>query len=116
MECLLSTPVAPLEVMPGKLMPYVFVGLLQATLVLGAAGMLFGVPCGGSLFCWRRSDPAVHHDNLAIGYTFSTFAKTQLQAVQMVGCSSFRTSCCRASCSPSRHADLGAMGQRAACP
>lgn len=84
MESLLVMPISPLEVMLGKIMPYVLVGFLQGTLVLGAAVMLFGVPVAGSIALLAALTILFITTNLSIGYTFSTFAKTQLQSVQMV--------------------------------
>jgi ABC-2 type transport system permease protein len=84
MESLLVMPISPLEVMLGKIMPYVLVGFLQGTLVLGAAVMLFGVPVAGSIAMLAALAILFITTNLSIGYTFSTFAKTQLQSVQMV--------------------------------
>jgi ABC-2 type transport system permease protein len=76
MENLLATPVRPVEVMIGKIIPYIVVGYIQVTLILVAARFLFGVPMVGSL-------ALVYACNLAMGITFSALAKNQLQAVQM---------------------------------
>ena len=62
MESLLVMPISPLEVMLGKILPYVLVGLLQGTLVLGAAVMLFGVPVAGSIAAAGGAHDPVHHD------------------------------------------------------
>jgi ABC-2 type transport system permease protein len=83
MENLLSTPVRPLEVMIGKIIPYILVGYLQMLLILAAARFLFGVPVEGSvllLFCVSLLFIAA---NLGVGLTFSTLARNQLQAMQM---------------------------------
>jgi ABC-2 type transport system permease protein len=83
MENLLSTPVRPFEVMAGKILPYIAVGYIQVTLILVAARLLFNVPMVGSvilLYCVALIFIAA---NLAVGITFSTLAKNQLQAVQM---------------------------------
>jgi ABC-2 type transport system permease protein len=83
MENLLATPVRPLEVMVGKILPYIAVGYIQVTLILVAARILFNVPMVGSvvlLYCMALIFIAA---NLAVGITFSTLAKNQLQAVQM---------------------------------
>jgi ABC-2 type transport system permease protein len=83
MENLLATPVRPFEVMVGKILPYVAVGYIQVTLILIAARFLFGVPMVGSLgLLYVVSLPFIAA-NLAMGITFSTLAKNQLQAVQM---------------------------------
>ena len=83
MENLLATPVRPFEVMLGKIIPYIIVGYIQLTLILLAARLLFDVPMVGSLaLVYAVSLPFIAA-NLAMGITFSTLAKNQLQAVQM---------------------------------
>ena len=84
MEGLLAMPIAPLEIMLGKISPYVLVGFMQGTLVLGAAVVLFSVPVTGSLALLASLTILFITTNLSIGYTFSTFARSQLQSVQMV--------------------------------
>jgi ABC-2 type transport system permease protein len=84
MESLLAMPIAPLEIMLGKIIPYVLVGFLQGTLVLSASVILFNVPIVGSLTLLAGLTILFIITNLAIGYTFSTLAKSQLQSVQMV--------------------------------
>jgi ABC-2 type transport system permease protein len=84
METLLAMPIAPLEIMLGKIAPYVLVGFLQGTLVLGAGVLLFHVPIVGSLPLLAVLTILFITTNLAIGYTFSTLAKSQLQSIQMV--------------------------------
>jgi len=83
MENLLSMPITPVEVMLGKIVPYVVVGFIQATLILGIGVVLFGVPVLGSLSLLAALSALFITANLAIGYTFSTIAKNQLQAMQM---------------------------------
>jgi len=83
MENLLSMPITPVEVMLGKIVPYVVVGFIQATLILGIGVVLFGVPVLGSLTLLAALSALFITANLAIGYTFSTIAKNQLQAMQM---------------------------------
>jgi ABC-2 type transport system permease protein len=83
MENLLSTPVHPLEVIVGKIVPYIFVGYIQMTLVLLAAKFVFGVPIVGSVPLLVVLTFLFLVANLAVGITFSTIAKNQLQAVQM---------------------------------
>lgn len=82
-ESLLSTPVQPLEVMIGKLMPYIIVGYIQVFLILIAAFLLFSVPMFGSLFLLVIASLPFIAANLAMGITFSSMAQNQLQAVQM---------------------------------
>ena len=83
MENLLSTPVRPLEVMLGKILPYILVGYIQAALILTAARLLFGVPMHGSLVLLMGLTLVFIGANLSVGVTFSTLARNQLQAVQV---------------------------------
>ena len=83
MENLLATPVRPFEVMVGKILPYIMVGYVQVTLILLAAKFLFAVPMTGSLGLLYVVSFFFIAANLAMGITFSTLAKNQLQAVQM---------------------------------
>jgi ABC-2 type transport system permease protein len=83
MENLLSTPVHPGEVIVGKIVPYIMVGYVQVALVLLAAKFLFGVPFIGSVPLLVGLTFLFIVANLAVGITFSTIAKNQLQAVQM---------------------------------
>jgi ABC-2 type transport system permease protein len=84
MESLLAMPITPLEIMFGKIAPYVVVGFGQGTLVLGASVVLFGVPILGSLALLSVLTILFITTNLSIGFTFSTLAQTQLQSMQMV--------------------------------
>jgi len=83
MENLLSMPVRPLEVMTGKIVPYILVGYLQAGLILAAARYLFDVPVEGGLGLLLCATFVFIVANLAMGITFSTVARNQLQAMQM---------------------------------
>lgn len=83
MENLLSTPVRPLEVMIGKILPYILVGYIQIILILIAAKILFHVPMRGSLLLIFALSLLFIAANLTVGVTFSTVAKNQLQAMQM---------------------------------
>jgi ABC-2 type transport system permease protein len=83
MESLLSMPIKPVEVMFGKIVPYVMVGFLQAAMILGIGIFLFGVPVFGSMFLLALMSTLFITTNLAIGYTFSTLAQNQLQAMQL---------------------------------
>ena len=83
MENLLTTPIRPLEVMLGKLIPYIMVGYLQMLLIVVAAHLLFQVPLLGSLSLLFAVSLLFIGANLSVGVTFSTVAKNQLQAVQM---------------------------------
>jgi ABC-2 type transport system permease protein len=83
MENLLATPVRPIEVMLGKILPYIAVGYIQVTLILLAARFIFHVPMIGSVPLLYAVALLFIAANLAVGITFSTLAKNQLQAVQM---------------------------------
>ena len=83
MENLLATPVRPLEVMLGKIVPYIVVGYVQVVVILTAAKFLFDVPMVGSLALLSTVLILFIAANLAIGFTFSTLAKSQMQAMQM---------------------------------
>ncbi len=83
MENLLATPVRPVEVMVGKIIPYIVVGYIQVTLILVAARFIFHVPLVGSLPLLYAVAFLFIAANLAVGITFSTLAQNQLQAVQM---------------------------------
>ncbi len=83
LESLLSMPISPLEIMIGKIVPYIMVGFTQASLIVGFGVLLFGVPILGSLFLLAMLSTLFIATNLSIGYTFSTVAQNQLQAIQM---------------------------------
>jgi ABC-2 type transport system permease protein len=83
MESLLAMPITPVEVMLGKIIPYVLVGFLQAALIIGLGVGIFGVPIFGSIALLAALSTLFITTNLAIGYTFSTIAQNQLQAMQM---------------------------------
>jgi len=83
MENLLSMPARPFEVLIGKLVPYILVGYVQVGLILAAARFLFDVPMAGSLILLLTAALLFIVANLAMGITFSTLARNQLQAVQM---------------------------------
>jgi ABC-2 type transport system permease protein len=83
MENLLATPVRPIEVMTGKIAPYIVVGYTQVVIILLAARVLFQVPIEGSLVLLSIALIMFIAANLAVGFTFSTLARNQLQAMQM---------------------------------
>ncbi len=83
-ENLLAMPTHPLEIMIGKIVPNIFVGLIQSALVLAAAHWIFGVPVLGSMLLLFGAVVIFIAANLAVGYTFSTIAQNQLQAMQMM--------------------------------
>ena len=83
MESLLSMPIKPVEIMLGKIVPYVLVGFIQASLIIGIGVLVFGVPVLGSLFILALLSTLFITANLSIGYTFSTIVQNQLQAMQL---------------------------------
>jgi ABC-2 type transport system permease protein len=83
MENLLSMPITPLEIMLGKITPYVVIGFLQAATIVIAGILLFDVPIVGNIMLLAVLTTLFIAVNLSVGYTFSTLAQNQLQAVQM---------------------------------
>jgi ABC-2 type transport system permease protein len=83
MENLLSMPTRPFEVLVGKIIPYILVDYVQAALILVAARVLFDVPMIGNVWLLLVVTSVFITANLAMGITFSTLAKNQLQAMQM---------------------------------
>jgi ABC-2 type transport system permease protein len=83
LENLLAMPITPIEIMLGKIIPYVIAGFVQATIIISIGVFLFGVPLLGSLGMLALLTTLFVATNLSIGYTFSTVAQNQLQAMQM---------------------------------
>lgn len=83
MENLLATPARPFEVMVGKIAPYILIGYVQVAVILVAARVLFDVPMVGSLWTLSLALVLFIAANLAVGFTFSTIARNQLQAMQL---------------------------------
>jgi len=83
MENLLSMPTRPSEVLIGKITPYILIGYIQVAVILIAAHFLFHVPMHGSIPLLLGVALVFIAANLAMGITFSTIAKNQLQAMQM---------------------------------
>lgn len=83
MESLLAMPIQPLEIMIGKITPYVAIGFFQAVLILAFGALVFEVPVAGSTGLLVLLSMLFIATNLSIGYTFSTIAQNQLQAIQM---------------------------------
>src|SRR5215468_5773460 len=75
--------ITPVEIMLGKIIPYIVVGFVQAALIIAIGIGLFGVPLLGSLLLLALLSTLFITTNLSIGYTFSTIAQNQLQAMQM---------------------------------
>ncbi len=83
MELLITTPIRPLELMVGKLVPYVFVGIVQITIILGLGWLVFDVPFNGDILNLAAITFAFIAASLTLGLLISTQAKTQMQAMQM---------------------------------
>jgi ABC-2 type transport system permease protein len=83
MEGLLATPVRPIEVMVGKLAPYVVVGLIQTVVILVLARLLFSVPMEGGWLALATGVLLFIVASLSLGFLISTVARNQLQAVQL---------------------------------
>jgi len=83
MEGLLVMPLNRIEIMVGKILPFVVVGFVQMAIILLAGTLMFGIPMRGSLILLLVLTSLFIMSNLAMGYTFSTLARNQLQAVQM---------------------------------
>ncbi|HEY5801568.1 MAG TPA: ABC transporter permease [Burkholderiaceae bacterium] len=83
MENLLATPVRPIEVMAGKIVPYILIGCVQVSVILLAARLLFDVPMVGSMLLLAAVVVLFIAANLAVGFTFSTIARSQMQAMQL---------------------------------
>jgi ABC-2 type transport system permease protein len=83
MENLLATPARPFEVMVGKIVPYILIGYVQAIVILTAAWLMFDMPIVGSLVLLSAALALFMAANLAVGFTFSTIARNQLQAMQL---------------------------------
>jgi len=83
LELLINTPVTSAELMIGKLVPYILIGMLQLALILGVGRLLFDVPVRGSIVDLYLAAFAFIAANLALGLLISTAARTQFQATQM---------------------------------
>lgn len=83
LELLITTPISPLELMVGKLLPYILVGLVQVTIILGLGRLVFGVTFQGELLSLAAITLPFIAANLALGLLISTRAQTQLQAMQL---------------------------------
>ena len=83
LENLLAMPVRPLEVMLGKVLPFIVVGYIQVAIILVAARFMFQVPIEGSITLLSGVAVLFIAANLCVGFTFSTLAQSQMQAMQM---------------------------------
>ena len=84
LELLINTPLSSAELMIGKVVPYIVIGMLQLALILGVGRLLFDVPVQGSIVDLYLAACAFVAANLALGLLISTAAKTQFQAMQMM--------------------------------
>jgi ABC-2 type transport system permease protein len=82
-ENLLAMPATPLEIMIGKITPNILVGAIQSAIILSVAKFVFDVPMIGSMLLLALAATVFIVANLSVGYTFSTIAENQLQAMQM---------------------------------
>jgi ABC-2 type transport system permease protein len=83
MENLLATPVRPVEVMLGKILPYIVIGYIQLGVILGAAALLFQIPMVGSFWLLIAMIGVFIVANLGVGLLISTLTRTQMQAMQL---------------------------------
>jgi ABC-2 type transport system permease protein len=83
LELLITTPIQPLELMMGKLVPYILVGLIQITIILGLGWVVFDVVFQGEILSLMIITLAFIAASLTLGLLFSTLAETQMQAMQM---------------------------------
>jgi ABC-2 type transport system permease protein len=83
MEMLITTPLAPLELMIGKIFPYIFIGAIQVCIILGLGHWLFNVPINGGLTQLALATVLFICASLVLGLMISTIAKNQLQSMQM---------------------------------
>jgi len=83
MENLLAMPAKPIEVMTGKIVPYIAIGLIQSTIIILAARLAFRVPFAGSVVTLYLAVLLFVAANLTVGITMSSLAQSQLQAMQM---------------------------------
>jgi ABC-2 type transport system permease protein len=83
LELLITTPIRSWELMAGKLMPYVLIGLIQTTLILTVGARIFDVPINGSLVDLYLAAALFIAATLTLGLVISTFVQTQMQAMQL---------------------------------
>ncbi|HEY5715868.1 MAG TPA: ABC transporter permease, partial [Psychromonas sp.] len=83
LELLITTPIRPIELMIAKIIPYVFVGLIQVIIILGLGYLIFSIPINGDRSQILFSTLIFISASLTLGLVISTFATTQLQSMQM---------------------------------
>ena len=115
MENLLAMPATPIEVMTGKLIPYIGIGLIQSSIILLAARFVFHVPFFGNVGAIYLVALLFVAANLTVGITLSSLAQNQLQAVQLTVFYFLpNISALRIHVSLSGHAGLGAIPRQPA--
>jgi hypothetical protein len=112
MENLLAMPVRPIEVMVAKIVPYIAIGYVQVVLIMAISAAVFDLPVRGSLFLLLLALGLFIASNLALGFTFSTIATSQMQAMQMAVHVAAVDPSVRFHVSVLWHAGLGAVGGR----
>jgi ABC-2 type transport system permease protein len=98
LELLITTPIRNLELMIGKIIPYIVIGLIQVTIILLVGRYLFDVPVRDSVVDLYQGSLVFIAASLSLGLMLSTFAKTQFQATQLTFLPSCPRCCCQASC------------------
>ncbi|KIC46822.1 ABC transporter [Ruegeria sp. ANG-S4] len=83
MEMLINTPIKSIELMVGKIIPYIFLGLIQVAIILGLGHVLFDVPINGGLGTLLVVTLLFIIASLSLGLVISTLAQNQLQSMQM---------------------------------
>ena len=83
LEMLITTPVRPIELMLGKIIPYLFIGALQVAIILSLGNIVFNVPINGGLWQLAGATLLFITASLTLGLVISTIAKNQLQSTQM---------------------------------
>jgi len=83
LEMLITTPVRPIELMLGKIIPYMFIGAIQVTIILGLGHLIFNIPINGSLWQLAGATFLFIAASLTLGLVISTIATNQLQSMQM---------------------------------
>ncbi|MGB5245681.1 MAG: ABC transporter permease [Woeseia sp.] len=83
LELLINTPVSTTQLMVGKIVPYILIGLIQLALIVGVGRLLFDVPVRGSILHLYIAASAFIAANLALGLFLSTIARSQFQAMQL---------------------------------
>jgi ABC-type Na+ efflux pump permease subunit len=112
MENLLAMPVRPIEVMVAKIVPYIAVGYVQVVLIMAISSAVFDLPVRGSLFLLLLALGLFIASNLALGFTFSTIATSQMQVLcRWPNSPCCRRSCCPALCSRSTACQFGRSGR-----